>query len=145
MGKRKDLSPRKKGQLSVLLEETNLNQMKIAKKIGLSPQAVSMYAKRLKEGIATFPRRISACERKKLTSERSDRKLVQSCIKDRKATSEKLHRQWRESDVAASSHTVRRRLWDSGLKSRNWGRNLRSQLRWWSVGCTGPESIDRGF
>lgn len=117
MGRRKDLSPRKKGQLRVLLEETYLTQVEVARKLGTSPQAVSVYAKRIKEGISTSPKRISVCGRKKLSTERADRKLVQMCLRDRRATSENLRRQWQECGVAASSRTVRRRLWDSGLKS----------------------------
>lgn len=118
MGKRKDLSPRKKGQIQFLLEETNFTHLEAAKKLGISPQVVSVYARRLKEGTAMSPRRSGTCGRKRLSTERSDRKLVQLCLRDMRATSENLHQLWQECGVAASSRTVQRRLWDSGLKSR---------------------------
>ena len=53
-----------------------------------------------------------------LCTARSDRKLVQLCIKQRRATSENLRQQWQECEAHASSRTVRHRLWDAGLKSR---------------------------
>ena len=55
MGKRSDdlsdLSPRKKGQIRVLLEETSLTQKDIAKKMMVSPQIVNVIAKSLKSGL----------------------------------------------------------------------------------------------
>ena len=38
MGKRKDLNPRKKGQISVLLEVRGLKEKDIAKKLNISTQ-----------------------------------------------------------------------------------------------------------
>ena len=47
MGKRKDLSPRKKGQISVLLEVKGLKQKDIAKILNVSTQSVSSVKKTL--------------------------------------------------------------------------------------------------
>ena len=50
MGKRKGLSPRKKGQISVLLEIRGLKQKDIAKKLNASTQTVSSVKKKLDLG-----------------------------------------------------------------------------------------------
>ena len=50
MGKRKDLSPRKKGQISVLLEVKGLKQKDIAKRLNVSTQSVSSVKKTLDLG-----------------------------------------------------------------------------------------------
>ena len=48
MGKRKDLSPRKKGQISVLFKHSDLKQKEIAKKLNISTRIVSAIRKKLK-------------------------------------------------------------------------------------------------
>ena len=48
MGKRKDLSPRKKGQISVLLKYSDHKQKEKAKKLNISTQTVSAIGKKLK-------------------------------------------------------------------------------------------------
>ena len=50
MGKRKDLSRRKKGQISVLLKHSDLKQKEIAKKLNISTQTVSAIRKKLEMG-----------------------------------------------------------------------------------------------
>ena len=47
MGKRKDLSPRKKGQISVLLKYSDHKQKEKAKKLNISTQTVSAIRKKL--------------------------------------------------------------------------------------------------
>lgn len=118
MGKKQDLSPRKKGQLRVLLEETTLTQQQIALKLGISQSAVCVYVKRLKKTQTVSPRRVGRCGRKRVSSARADRKLVQLCVKSRRSSSGVLRHQWAETGVQASARTVRRRLFDAGLKSR---------------------------
>ena len=50
MRKRKDLSPRKKGQISVLLKHSDLKQKEIDKKLNKSTQTVSAIRKKLEMG-----------------------------------------------------------------------------------------------
>ena len=50
MGKRKDLSLRKKEQFNVLLKHSDLNQKEIAKKLRISTQTVSAIGKKLETG-----------------------------------------------------------------------------------------------
>ena len=44
MEKRKDLNPRKKGQINVLLKHSDLKQKEIVKKLNISTQTVSAVA-----------------------------------------------------------------------------------------------------
>ena len=46
MGKTKDLSPRKVGQVKVLLQKTGMKQKEIAKKLNISPQSVRLIKKK---------------------------------------------------------------------------------------------------
>ena len=48
MGKRKDLSLKKKGQISVLLKRSDLKQKEIAKKLNISTQTISATKKNWK-------------------------------------------------------------------------------------------------
>ena len=109
----------KKGQIRVLLEETNMTQMQIAQKLKVSRATIAAVAVRLKAGQALSPSRKGACGRKRLSSQRADRKLVQLCVNNRRAPSEVLRQQWLAYGVTSSARTVRRRLWDAGLKSRH--------------------------
>ena len=73
MGKRKDLSPRKKGQISVLLEVKGLKQKDIAKRLNVSTQSVSSVKKTLDLGrkIRCFKKRKVWKKKKNNTSSRS--------------------------------------------------------------------------
>ena len=46
----KDLSPRKKGQISVLVKQSDLKQKEIAKKLNISTQTVSAVRTKLEMG-----------------------------------------------------------------------------------------------
>ena len=62
---------------------------------------------------------VSRVGTKKVTSKASDRILVRSSLKDRRATSTDLKRSLEESSgVQVSSRTIRRRLLDAGLGAR---------------------------
>lgn len=117
MGKRSDLSPRKKGQIRVLLEETSLTQKDIAKKLMVSPQVVNVISKSLKSGLPLSPRRRGKCGRRRLSSARDDRRLVNFCLSNRRATSRQLAIDWSHSGTTTSCRTVRRRLFDAGLRA----------------------------
>jgi len=117
MRRRCDLSPRKKGQIRVLPEETSLKQKDIAKKLVVSPQVVSVIARSLQFGISVSPGRRGKCGRRRLSSARDDRKLVNLCLSNRRATPTQLAIEWSNSGTTASNRTVRRRLFNAGLRS----------------------------
>ena len=56
--------------------------------------------------------------RKKKTSTREDRKIVQACLKDRRKSAKDISKEVKEDiGLELSSRTIRRRLLDAGLKS----------------------------
>ena len=90
MGKGKDLSPRKKGQISVLLEVKGLKQKDIAKRLNVSTQSVSSVKKTLNLGRKIGVLRNGKCGRKRKTTPRLDRKIKAMALKDRRASCKKL-------------------------------------------------------
>lgn len=117
MVKGKDLSPRKRGQIEVLLHNSSLKQNEIAAKMNVSPQVVSNIYKKIKNNQTLSPKRTGRCGRKKVSSARDDRKLINISLQNRKLTSTKLRQLWQQSGIEASSRTVRRRLFEAGLKA----------------------------
>jgi transposase len=117
MGKRSDLSPRKRGQIKVLLENTALSLIEIARKLGVSKQVVSNIKKLIPHGSSGTPKRKGKCGRKRISSSADDRLLGRLSLKNRKMTSRRLAVEMNVSGVAMSSRTVRRRLLEVGLRA----------------------------
>jgi len=117
MGKRSDLSPRKRGQIKVLIENTYLTLTAIARKVGVSKQVVSKIKKALPHGSTGTPTRKGKCGRKRISSSADDRALVRLSRKNRKMTSRRLCLEMNLSHVPMSTRTVRRRLLEAGLRA----------------------------
>ena len=117
MGKRKDLSPRKKGQISVLLEVRGLKQKDITKKLNLSTQTVSSVKKKLDLGRNLGSSRKENCGRKKKTTPRLDRKVKAITLKDRRASCKKLSIDLAKQGYVESRRTINNCLLEQGLKS----------------------------
>ena len=64
MEKRKNLSPRKKGQISLLLKHGDPKKKEIAKKLNISTQTVSAMRKKLEMGRNIHYSRTGKCGRK---------------------------------------------------------------------------------
>ena len=73
MGKCSDLSPRKIGQIRVLLQHSKLKQSEIARDLNVSKQTVSLMKKKLKHGHDKPTGRKGKCGRKRKTTMRLDR------------------------------------------------------------------------
>ena len=82
MGKKSDSSPRKVGKIQVLLSETALKQQEIARKMGVSSQTVSVIKKKIDCNVDLTVKRVGKCGRKRKTTPRTDRKIVQMALKD---------------------------------------------------------------
>lgn len=117
MGKRKDLSPRKKGQISVLLEVRGLKQKDIAKRLNVSTQTVSSVKKALDLGRKIDASRKGNCGRKRKTSPRLDRKIKAMALKNRRATCKTLSMDLAKQGDIVSRRTINNRLLEVGLKS----------------------------
>ena len=117
MGRTSDLSPRKRGQIKVLLENTELTCRQIALKCGVSKTSVSRINKKLEHGSSGTPKRKGRCGRKRRTTVQDDRSLVRLSQCNRKLTSRRLMVEINVSGVQMSSRTVRRRLIEAGLRA----------------------------
>ncbi|XP_065642758.1 uncharacterized protein LOC136074378 [Hydra vulgaris] len=72
VGKKKDLSPRKRGQIKVLLRNTELTQCQIALKCGVTQSIVSSIKKNMQHGSTGTPKRKGKCGRKRISSQQDD-------------------------------------------------------------------------
>ena len=107
MGRTSDLSPRKRGQIKILLENTELTCRQIALKCGVSKTSVSRISKKLEHGSSGTPKRKGRCGRKRLTTVQDDRSLVRLSQCNRKLTSRRLMLEMNVAGVRMSSRTVR--------------------------------------
>ena len=124
MGKRKDLSPRKKGQISVLLKHSDLKQKERAKKSNISTQAVSAIRKTLKMGRNIHSSRTGKCGRKRKTALRFDKKIKAIAFEDRRASCKKLSAGSANRDIIVDRKTIKNRLLKQGLKACRHRRSL---------------------
>ena len=90
MGSGRDLSPRKKGQLQVYLEDSTSSCHEIADKFGISVRSVFNIKKKLKNGDRLSSHCVGKCGRKPVSSPREDRMLVAMCKKRRSTSSKDL-------------------------------------------------------
>jgi DNA-directed RNA polymerase I, II, and III subunit RPABC1 len=75
MGKNKDISPHKIGQIEVYLSDTTFKQTEIAKKLNVSTQTISAIKKKIKNKEDVSAKRVGNCGRKRVTTPRLDRKI----------------------------------------------------------------------
>lgn len=117
MGKRSDLSPRKIGQIKVLISDSALKQKDIAKKLNISCQSVSNIKKKMDKGLNLDSSRTGKCGRKKKTTPRTDRKIKQLALRDKRKSCKSIASELRSDNIDVSRVTVNRRLLESGLRA----------------------------
>lgn len=117
MGKKCDLSPRKLGQIQVLLSDTPLKQREIARKLGVSTQTISVIKKKIDSGVDLASKRVAKCGRKRKTTPRTDRQIVKMALKDRRRTCRNLSTELAVEGISLSRRRVNARLLESGLKA----------------------------
>ena len=105
-GNHKELSPRKVGQIEVLLQEPCLNREKLQKN-SISPQ----------KGLNLDSKRIRKCSRKRKTSPRLDRKIVKMALKNMRLSYIAIARLLAEEEVHFNPRTVNNRLLEAVLKA----------------------------
>lgn len=117
MGKRSDLSPRKIGQVKVLLSDSALKQKEIAKKLNISCQSVSNIKKKMDKGINLDSTRTGRCGRKRKTTPRSDRKIQLMALHDKRKSCKAIASELQAEDINISRVTVNRRLLERDLRA----------------------------
>lgn len=115
MGRGVDLTPRKKSEVKTLLMHTNHSQRKIAELAGVSKSAVNKIKINLDQDEPLSPKRKGNCGRKRITTPRSDRKIRDICLQNRKKSAGLLTQMVQESGIQVSKRTVQRRLAEEGL------------------------------
>lgn len=116
MGKNKDITPRKRAKVEILLKHS-ITVAEIAKEIGVSKRSVYRLKQKLASNKSFSPNRVGKCGRKRKTSTRDDSLLIRECKKNRKGTSKELQGIMEQSGIQISSSTVRRRLFQAGLRA----------------------------
>ena len=117
MGRNSDLPPRKRGQIKVLLENTELTQCQIVLKCGVAQSVMSSIKKNMQHGSTGTPQCKGRCERKRISWQQADRTLVRLSKTNRKMTSHRLMLEMNTSGGQMSSRTVRRRLIEASLRA----------------------------
>ena len=111
------MSPRKKGQICVLLEHSDQKQKEIAKKLNVSPQVVSATKQKLKFAKTIDTSRIGSCGRKRITTPRLDRKIKVMALNDRRASCTKLSMELAKQGIVLNRKTINNRLLEQGLRA----------------------------
>lgn len=114
MGKSNDLSPRKIGQISILLSETSLKQKEIANKLGVSKQTVSRIKKKIENNEELDSNRVGP---QRTTTPRLDRRIVHMALDDRRASCNKISRELSAEGINVNRKTINNRLLEAGLRA----------------------------
>jgi len=115
---RMDISPKKRSKILTLIQHSDKSQCEIARLCNVSQSAVSKLRKQFTITGTLSPRRKGACGRKRKTTDRDDRFLIQQSKRDPKKTSDRLQRDLAAHGVNVCSSTVRRRLLAAGRPAR---------------------------
>lgn len=118
MGRKKDLSVEKKSRITALLETGKFSQREIARKERVSHQTVMRIAKRINENIPSTSGSRQNCRKKRKTAVRDDRLIVKLAKENRNMSLTAIYKKVRDSGVNISARTLRRRLYENGLKCR---------------------------
>lgn len=117
MGKRGDLSPRKKAEVKALINTKNFSNREISRKVCVSEASVRRIKKKIECGEELSPKRKSRCGRKPIFTPRSERCVKKICVENRFATTKMIKIKLEEANINASERTVRRKLKDLGFKA----------------------------
>jgi len=118
MGKKKDITPRKKAKVELMLKMKKFSNAAIAREIGVSRPYVSVLSKKILKNIRISPKRKGACGRKRKLTESTKRLIIRKVIQSRTKTSAEIATELKHGGTNVSDRTVRRCLFDSGLPAR---------------------------
>lgn len=137
MGKVSDLSPKKIGQISGLIKANKMSQYEIANIVGVSRSSVKNIKKKMDSGDSLRNKRKGKCGRKRITTPRTDRKIRDLCLENRKMPKRLLTKHINNEGINISQRTVQRRLAEIGLKARKPARKpklteamIKKRLKW---------------
>lgn len=117
MGKRGDLTPRKKAEIKALINAEMFSNREISRRLNVSEASVRRIKKAVESGQELTPKRKKKCGRKPIFTPRSERCLKKICLENRFATTKIIKSKLEDADVNASERTVRRKLKDLDFKA----------------------------
>lgn len=117
MGKGKDISASKISEIETLLCFTLKSQRQIASISDVSKSVVNRIKKKLNQKSSLKPNRVGKCGRPRITTPRTDRKIRQICLENRKLSVGSLTHIATDYGIEVSKRTVQRRLAEEGLLS----------------------------
>jgi len=117
MGKKGDLSPRKKAEVKALVNAKIFSNREISRRLKVSEVSVRRIKKKIESGDTLSPKRKKKCGRKPIFTPRTERSLKKICLENRFATTKLIKSQLQEVNVNASERTVRRKLKDLDFKA----------------------------
>lgn len=94
------------------------SQREIARKEGVSRQTVQRIAVLVKENIPCTSTGRSFCGNKRVTTGRVDRRIIQIATENRMLSAKAIKTQISDEGHEISERTIRRRLYEAGLKCR---------------------------
>lgn len=118
MGKCKDICEDKKAAIVALLDAKNFSFREIARKAKVSHQTVMRINKKLHENQRQVNNKRRNCGKKRKTTPRVDRRIIQKACENRFLSTRSLHQDLLDEGIEISSMTLRRRLYEANLKSR---------------------------
>lgn len=117
MGRRGDLSPRKKAEVKALVTAKTFTNREISRRLEVSETSVRRIKKKIELGEELSPKRKKRCGRKPIFTPRAERCLQNICLKNRFATTKVIKSQLQDASVNVSERTVRRKLKDLDFKA----------------------------
>lgn len=118
MGRALDTSPRKCREIQTLLLHSTHSQRDIAAIAGVSKSVVNRIKIKIDNKKPLEANRVGKCGRKRITTPRTDRKIRNICLENRKKSVARLTTMINDEGVKISERTMRRRLVEENLMGR---------------------------
>ncbi|XP_072375918.1 uncharacterized protein [Diabrotica undecimpunctata] len=106
MGKKRDLSPRKKAEVKALVNTKIFSNREISRRLKVSEASVRRIKKKIELGKALSPKRKKKCGRKPIFTPRSERSLKKICLENRFATTKLIKSQLQGVNVCFSEFEI---------------------------------------
>lgn len=118
MGKRKDLSAIKIGEISGMLRAKNHTQREIARICHVSQTSVWTISQKMQSEANLTSKRKGRCGRHRITTKRDDRKIRNIVCENRKLPVNAITNLVNDANIKVSRRTVRRRMREENLLGR---------------------------
>nr|CAH7750864.1 unnamed protein product [Callosobruchus chinensis] len=117
MGRKGDLSPRKKAEVKALVIAKTFTNREISRRLKVSEASVRRIKKKIESREELSPKRKNRCGRKPIFTPRSERCLKKIYIENRFATTKVIRSKLQDAGVNGSERTVRRKLKELDFKA----------------------------